>query len=405
MSRYRYQGRNSRGERVEGHVEAGSVDAVLSQLTARHIMPLTIREAVATAQKKSCLSLRQRAVAPEELLMFCRQMGSMMKAGIPVVQAIRTLSGSSRSEKLAKHLADCVQSLESGKDLSTALAQCRETFTPLFVNMIHVGESTGRLDEAFFELGRHLEAERETGKRMKQATRYPSIVLVVITGAILLMNYMVIPSFARLFSRFQAELPLPTRLLIGSSNFLVHYGWLLAGLLVIAVFFWRQYVRTAEGAYKRDRWQLHLPIVGEIYQRMVLSRFARCMAMMLRSGIPVIQTLNVTARALDNEFVGQAVREMATAIERGDNISHAATATGLFSPLVLQMLLVGEESGTLDQMLVEVADFYDGEVDYDLKQLADRIEPLLIIVIGLVVLVLALGIFLPLWNLNAVFNH
>ncbi|MDF3031458.1 MAG: biosis protein MshG [Moraxellaceae bacterium] len=404
MGLYRYSGRDVRGKRVEGRLEAGSVDAVLTLLAAQRIMPITIG-AAAGAPGKRLHDFYQRAVATEELLMFCRQMGSMIKAGIPVVQAIRILSVSSRSEKLAENLAGCADSLESGKELSSALAQFPQTFTPLFVNMINVGENTGRLDEAFFELGRHLESERETGKRMKQATRYPGIVLIVITGAILLMNYMVIPSFARLFSRFKAELPLPTRMLIGTSDFLVHYGVLLACLLAIAFFLWRQYVRTEAGTYRRDRWRLGLPLVGDIYRRMVLSRFARCMAMMLRSGIPVIQTLNVTSRALDNEFVGQAVREMAVAIERGDNISRAATATGLFSPLVLQMLMVGEESGTLDQMLVEVADFYDGEIDYDLKQLADRIEPILIVVIGLVVLVLALGIFLPLWNLNSVFNH
>ncbi|MCD6060665.1 MAG: biosis protein MshG, partial [Moraxellaceae bacterium] len=368
MSLYRYSGRDVRGKRVEGRLEAGSVDAVLTLLAAQRIMPITIG-AAAGAPGKRLNDFYQRAVATEELLMFCRQMGSMIKAGIPVVQAIRILSVSSRSEKLAENLAGCADSLESGKELSSALAQFPQTFTPLFVNMINVGENTGRLDEAFFELGRHLESERETGKRMKQATRYPGIVLIVITGAILLMNYMVIPSFARLFSRFKAELPLPTRMLIGTSDFLVHYGVLLACLLAIAFFLWRQYVRTEAGIYRRDRWRLGLPLVGDIYRRMVLSRFARCMAMMLRSGIPVIQTLNVTSRALDNEFVGQAVREMAVAIERGDNISRAATATGLFSPLVLQMLMVGEESGTLDQMLVEVADFYDGEIDYDLKQL------------------------------------
>jgi len=404
MAAFLYRGRNSRGERIEGRLEAAGLQAALSLLATQNITPLTLSEAQSAAGEQRKPAIFKPAVALEELLMFCRQMHSMSKAGVPVVQAIRTLAASNRSDKLREDLQGCASSLESGKNLSTSFSLYPETFSPLFINMMHVGENTGRLDDAFRELGNYLQMERETRKRLQQATRYPSFVLIVIAGAILLMNFMVIPTFAKVFAKFQVELPLPTRLLIGTSDFLIHYGGWLAGLLLLGFFIWRRYVHTEEGRYHRDRWRLQLPIVGRIFQRLVLSRFARCMAMMLRAGVPVIQTLNITSRALNNEYVGQAVRRMAVAIERGDTITRSASATGLFTPLVLQMLLVGEESGTLDEMLAEVADFYDSEVDYDLKLLADRLEPLLIIAIGVVVLILALGIFLPLWNLNTVFN-
>lgn len=405
MATFVWRGRNAAGEKVEGRLEAANPEAVINYLNLNRIVPLGVEAARATVERKEIrLSWRKPSVSTEELIMFCRQMNSLTRAGVPLVRALRTLAASSRSETLRQNLSDAVDALESGQELSTALGRHRDTFSPLFINMIHVGENTGRLEDAFVELARHLDMERETKKRMQQATRYPTFVVGAIGAAVLIINFFVIPAFAKVFEKLGADLPLPTRILIGTSNFLINYSWLLVALIVLAVWLIKRWLATADGRLTWDRWKLKLPIVGSIFERIMLARFSRSFAMMMRAGVPVVQTLNVVSRALGNEFIGQAVRGMASQIERGDTITRTATQTGLFTPLVLQMLLVGEESGTLEEMLGEVADFYEGEVDYDLKRLTDKIEPILIVAIGVLVLILALGVFLPIWDLGSAFR-
>lgn len=407
MALFFYRGRDNTGKLIEGEIEAGSALLVAHDLQRRQIIPVSIEELILedSLTTRFLHWLQHRSVTLDELIIFCRQMHSLTRAGVPVVRAVQTLSSSSRSATLRHDLESCVNLLQSGQDLTTAFNQHPETFSPLFVNMINVGENTGRLEEAFSELAAHMERERETRKRIQQATRYPTFVLAAIFIALMIINYFVIPAFAGVFAKLHAQLPLPTRILIGTSNFFIQYGWLLAILAVVAFILLMRFVETENGRYLWHRFKLRLPIVGGVFERIMLSRFSRSFAMMMRSGVPVIQALNVVSRAVDNEYIGRAIRGMAEQIERGDTISRTATATGMFSPLVLQMLMVGEESGTLEEMLKEVSDFYDEEVDYDLKRLTDAIEPLLIVGIGGIVLVLALGVFLPLWDLSTAFHH
>lgn len=405
MPAYLWRGRNAAGEKVEGRLEAATPEAVVNYLNLNRITPLSVEAARETAARQEIrLPWKKEAVSVEELIMFCRQMHSLTRAGVPLMRALQTLAASSRSETLRRDLTGAVEALSSGQELSTALSRHRDTFSTLFINMIHVGENTGQLEDAFKELARHLDMERETKKRMQQATRYPTFVVSAIGAAVLVINLFVIPAFAKVFEKLHASLPLPTRILIGTSNFLIHYGWLLVLAIMLAVWLIKRWIATEEGRVTWDRWKLKLPIVGTIFERIMLARFARSFAMMTRAGVPVVQTLNVVSRALGNEFIGRAVRGMASQIERGDTITRTATQTGLFTPLVLQMLLVGEESGTLEEMLGEVADFYEGEVDYDLKRLTDKIEPILIVAIGVLVLILALGVFLPIWDLGSAFR-
>lgn len=407
MALFDYRGRGPDGSVISGQLEGTSASAIASALMARNISPTQIKEARTNESRLASLERwwRMRPVAIEEHIIFCRQMHSLTRAGVPLVRSIETLAASSRSEKLQADLRDVVTMLQSGQDLTTCLGQHPETFSQLFVNMVHVGENTGRLEEAFLELAGHMERERETRKRITQATRYPMFVLIAITIAILVINFLVIPKFAGVFAKLHTELPLPTRMLMASSSFMTHYAVPLALLAGGALFLWLRHIRTPEGKYTWDRFKLRLPIVGPIFERIMLSRFSRSFAMMMRSGVPIIQSLKIVARAVDNEYIGRAILGMSEHIERGDTITRTATATGMFSPLVLQMLMVGEESGTLEEMLSEVADFYDEEVEYDLKQLTDAIEPILIIGIGFIVLILALGVFLPLWELNGAMHR
>ncbi len=411
MPAFRYQGRNRQGQKVQGEVEASSSAAAAALLQQRQITPVHIVASTVSAAigEDILANLKQRwrhtPVGIDELIMFCRQMNALTRAGVPVIRALATLAGSSRSATLRQHLSDAVQTLQSGQSVTQSLGQHPDTFNALFVNMIRVGENTGRLDEIFIDLSRHLERERDTRKRLKQATRYPSFVLVALAIALTIINVFVIPAFAGVFAKLHASLPLPTRILIATSHFVIHDGWLVLLILVASAVLLHRHIQTPLGRYRWDRFKLKLPLVGDIFERVMLSRFTRSFAMMARAGVPIITSLQVIAKAVDNDYIGAAITGMAEQIQRGDSISRTATATGMFSPLVLQMLMVGEESGTLEEMLNEVADFYDEEVDYDLKSLTDRIEPLLLLGVGGIVLILALGVFLPLWNLSSVMLH
>jgi MSHA biogenesis protein MshG len=269
-----------------------------------------------------------------------------------------------------------------------------DTFPPLAINMVRVGENTGRLDEAFLQLAEYLERDRETRDQVKMALRYPAFVIFAIGVAIAIINYWVIPTFARVFKNMGAELPWQTKILIALSDFTVAYWPLIIATLLVATFALRTYVRTEEGRYRWDKYKLRLPIVGDIIYRATLSRFSRAFAMASHAGVPIIQTLTVVSRAVDNSYIGDRILSMRNGVERGDNLTRTAAATGMFTPLVIQMINVGEETGAVDEMMTEVADFYDREIAYDIKNLSAAIEPILLVFIGIMVLVL--------WDLGSV---
>ncbi|MDR7025380.1 MSHA biogenesis protein MshG [Pseudomonas peli] len=403
MSLYRFTGRDAQGGKIIGSREAGSVDSLASELLAERITPLTIEEQAQAsdsdvfAQLKE--SLRRKHVDLEELIIFCRQMYSLSKAGVPIIRAIGGLAESSRNLYLREVLQAVRSDLEGGQGMAVALNAHPKVFNTLFVSMISVGENTGQLDQAFRQLSVYLELERETRKRIKQATRYPLFVLSAMAVALVVINLFVIPAFSKVFAQFKADLPWATQILIGTSQFFQDFWWLLALLFGGSLFGFFKWIETDAGALKWDQIKLRLPIVGGIFERIALARFTRTFAMMYRAGVPLLQTLSINSASVGNRYIGQAILAMREGIERGEALTRTASASGLFTPLVLQMMAVGEETGALDDLFVEVADFYEQEVDYDLKQLADAIEPILIVAMGIMVLVLALGVFLPMWEL------
>ncbi|MBU1284023.1 MAG: type II secretion system F family protein [Pseudomonadales bacterium] len=403
MSLYRFTGRDAQGGKIIGSRESGSADSLASELLAERITPLTIEEQAQAsdsdvfAQLKE--SLRRKHVDLEELIIFCRQMYSLSKAGVPIIRAIGGLAESSRNLYLREVLQAVRSDLEGGQGMAVALNAHPKVFNTLFVSMISVGENTGQLDQAFRQLSVYLELERETRKRIKQATRYPLFVLSAMAVALVVINLFVIPAFSKVFAQFKADLPWATQILIGTSQFFQDFWWLLALLFGGSLFGFFKWIETDAGALKWDQIKLRLPIVGGIFERIALARFTRTFAMMYRAGVPLLQTLSINSASVGNRYIGQAILAMREGIERGEALTRTASASGLFTPLVLQMMAVGEETGALDDLFVEVADFYEQEVDYDLKQLADAIEPILIVAMGIMVLVLALGVFLPMWEL------
>ncbi|MGE0482877.1 MAG: type II secretion system F family protein [Gammaproteobacteria bacterium] len=406
MAHFKYRGRDGGGGVVEGVLEGNSRDAVASQLMASGIIPVDIAEHAAAGGGDALAGLRaaltRRPPELEDLILFSRQMYTLLRAGVPINQAMAGLARSTRNEMLVTALGNIRADLESGREFSTALGRHGDIFPSLFVNTVRVGENTGRLDDALLRLAEYLELERDTRARIKSALRYPSFVVIAIGLAVGIINVVVVPQFARIFERAKVELPLATRILIGTSDFFVAW-WPMMIVAVIGGWFGaRAWIRTPRGRYQWDRYKLRLPVVGSILYRATLGRFARSFSMSLASGVPLLQALSTVSRAIDNDYVGQRIAEMRTGIERGDSLTRSAAQTGMFSPLVLQMLSVGEESGAIDDLLAEVASFYEREVDYDIKNLAQAIEPILIVVMAGLVLILALGVFLPMWDMAAV---
>ena len=404
MPNFRYRGRGNRGDLMEGALEATSADAAAAQLINSGITPIDIREFQPSANGWEELRERLQAGPPDlaELILLSRQMYTLMRAGVPLAQGLNGLGRSTRNPTLRKALENIKSTIESGRELSAAMAQHPSIFSSLYVNTVRIGENTGRLDDAFKSLAEYLDRERDTRARISSALRYPTFVVIAIGVAIGVINVMVIPQFARIFERAHVDLPLPTRIIIGTSSFFVAWWPFLLGAIVAAVFGVRIWIRTERGRYQWDRWKLKIPIVGDIIYRATLGRFAQGFSMSLAAGVPLTQALTIMSQAVDNEFVGERIRLIRNGVERGESLTRTAAATGMFTPLVLQMLSVGEESGAIDTLLAEVAGFYEREVDYDIKNLSQAIEPILIAVLAVFVLIFALGVFLPLWDLATV---
>lgn len=402
MAYFRYKGRDAQGNAAEGTIEAANETAVAELLLQRGILPTNIGSVKAPGTEHQFALLFERQVTLEELVMFTRQMYALTRAGIPILRAMSGLAESAHSKPLKRALLQLGEDLSNGKPLSAAMQGHPKVFGSLFVAIIHVGENTGQLEDSFLQLANYFELELETRKRIKTAMRYPMFVFIAIGIAMVILNIFVIPTFAGMFSKFGVELPLATRILLATSHFFVHYWWLLLLGLVAAIVSWRSWTSTQRGELAWHHWQLRLPIVGSIIDRSLLARFARSFSMMLRSGVPLNAALSLVADAVDNAWMAARIREMRAGVERGDSLLRTATQSQLFTPLVLQMVAVGEETGQVDELMLEVALYYEREVDYDLKSLTARIEPILIGIVAVMVLVLALGIFTPMWDMMKV---
>ncbi|MEQ8939072.1 MAG: type II secretion system F family protein, partial [Gammaproteobacteria bacterium] len=372
MPLFSYKGRNSSGSLVTGEMDAGSLDAVASQLFNTGITPIDIKERSQSfngSHSINSLLNKNRMPGLDDLILFSRQMFTLMKAGVPMTKAIVGLIQSSRNQKMIDALRDILSHLESGRELSGSMARHPYIFSQLYLSMVRVGEESGRLEESFFRISEYLAREKDTRERIKAALRYPTFVIVAIAIAIAIINIWVIPVFAGIFENAGVALPWQTRFLMATSNFFVTFWpYLLAGL-VISIVGIRYYVKTDDGRLLWDRYKLKIPLAGDIIYRATLARFARSFSMGLKSGVPLIQAMTVVSRSVDNEYISEKILGMRNGIERGESLTRTASMTRMFTPLVLQMLSVGEETGQVDDMMVEVADYYDREVDYDIKNL------------------------------------
>jgi MSHA biogenesis protein MshG len=403
MPFFAYRGRNVRGELVRGVLENSNSGAVADQLLNSGVSPIEITLTSgpqALAAEGWLTRLGAEKVTLEDMLLFSRQMYTLLKSGVPILKSLASLQESATRIGFANTLQDLRTSLDSGRDLSTAMRRHPKVFGPFYVSMVRVGELTGALEEVFLRLFNHLEFEREIKDKVSQALRYPMFVVVVMAIALVIVNIFVIPAFARIFASFKAELPLMTKVLLAFSDFMVQYWPALLGATVGAYFLFRVWVGTPAGRYSWDRTKLRIPIAGKIVLKATLARFARSLSIALKSGVPIVQALSVVEQVVDNSYVAQRVEQIRDGVERGESLLRTSVTTGVFTPVVVQMISVGEESGELDELLREVAEMYQREVEYELKTLSAQIEPILIVLLGGLVLILALGVFLPIWDLG-----
>lgn len=404
MAIYDFKGRNTEGRLISGQLDASSQEAAVNQLLGRGVTPVEIKEFIAqlSLSERFTRATNRGRVETVELIMFCRQMHTIARAGIPLVKGMRGLAASLRNYTFQEALNDIVERLEAGVELSTAMHAHPKIFNNLFVSLVSVGENSGRLDLVFKQLSDYLERDLSTIKSIKTALRYPSFVMIALAIAMVIINMKVIPAFAGMFAKFGAELPLATRILIGISDFFVNYWMYLLAFIAAAAAWVYHYVNTPHGSRVWGRKKLRLIIIGDIIQRASLARYARSFGLMLNAGLPLSNALELCARAVDNPYLGDKVRGIRAGIERGEGLFQTHLVSGMFTPLVLQMISVGEESGQVDSLLAEVAAFYESEVEYDVKQLSDKIEPIMIVIMAVFVTVLALGIFLPMWDMYAI---
>jgi len=410
MAAFAYRGRNASGDLEQGTLEGEDSAAIADQLIKKGITPTEIKisgkvSAVAVSGASLWQSLNEKKVGTVELMLFSRQMHTLLKAGVPIMRALAGLQESAENPAFAATLQGLRESLDSGRELSSAMRLHPKVFSAFYVSMVQVGEMTGMLDETFMRLYGHLEFEKDMKERISSALRYPMMVLVAMVVAIVVVNIFVIPAFAKVFAGFHTELPLMTRILMGFSSFMVNYWPLLLAAAIALVLGFRKYINTVQGRYQWDRYKLEIPIAGKIIKKSTLARFARSLGLAFKSGIPILQGLNVVSLVVDNAYMRRQIEQMRDGVERGESILRTAIASEVFNSTVLQMIAVGEETGDMDGLMFEIAGMYERDVEYEVKTLAQQIEPIMIVTLGILVLVLALGIFLPMWDLGKAAMH
>ncbi|MBK7355369.1 type II secretion system F family protein [Propionivibrio sp.] len=405
MPTFAYKGRNTGGQLIEGVLDGANAGAVVDLLLGQGLTPVEINETKAKAAKTPVglnVTLFKQKVTHIDLLLFSRQMHTLLKSGVPIMRALNGLQDAAINPEMKRVIGEVRESLEGGRELSQALARHPRVFSSFYLSMVRVGEATGLLEEIFFRLFEHLEFERYMREQVKTALRYPMFVVIAMAVALVIVNLFVIPAFAKVFAGFGAELPLMTQVLLGFSNFMVAYWPLMLAGVIGGIVAFRAWVGTVTGRYDWDRMSLKFPIAGKILHKAALSRFARSFSLAIRSGVPVMQALSNSAQTVDNSYVSRCIEGMRENVERGESLLRATISAGIFTPVVLQMVAVGEESGAVDDMMNEIGDMYRQEVEYELKTLGQQIEPILIVMLGVMVLILALGIFLPMWDLGKV---
>jgi type IV pilus assembly protein PilC len=397
VNSYAWKGRSPGGQTQTGVVEALTVEEAVAQLRRRRILMTHIRPKPARGVLP--LGKRKRRVKGKELAIFTRQFSTMVNSGLPLVQCLDILARQTDSVALRQVTTGVTADVEAGATLAEALARRPQAFDSLFVHMVEAGEAGGILDDILMRLATHIEKAEALRRKVKSAMTYPTVVFIVAMGASLFMLMFIIPVFAKVFSDFGGTLPLPTRIVMWMSNLIKSAWWILAGLSGVAGYGLKTYYRTEAGRRRVDGFLLRAPIVGDILRKAAIARFTRTLGTMVSSGVPILDGLDVTARTAGNKVIEEAVLATKASIREGETIADPLRASGVFPPMVVQMIAVGEETGALDSMLEKIAKFYDEEVNSAVETLTSIIEPVMIVVMGVIVGGMVISMYLPMFKL------
>jgi len=402
---YQYRARDKAGKLVQGFVEADSESALVIKLEQMGYIPVFIaQKAGDSGISKFFEKLRRSRVKFEDINIFTRLLFTLQKAGLPILSSLRAIKEQTINERLKEIIGQVASDVETGSALSFALEKHPQAFNNLYVNMVRSGEVSGRLSETLERLtilGEHDEVIR---LQIKAALRYPVIVISAIIVAFLVLIAFVVPRYESLFSQFDAQLPLPTRILLGINYAVTKFWWMTLIFIGASIVLFQKLLHTPRGASWWYQLQLKVPVFGPLLLKLYMSRFSRITGILLSSGVPILQILELVEDSMNNGVVAQAVKKIKMSVNDGKGMLGPMKASQLFPPVVIQMVSAGEETGKLDELLIYVSEYYDSQVDYTIKNLVSLIEPFLILVMGCAVLLMALGIFLPMWNLMHLFS-
>jgi type II secretory pathway component PulF len=405
MPNFKYSVRDKYGRPLSGVMNAQDKDAVALYLKNSGFAPIAIEESRQTFSASKDFFARFMKVKPEALVMFTRQLVTLQSAGMPILMSLGAIREQTESKLLKDTLAKVVADIEGGSNFSDALGRHPNIFDELYVNMVKAGEASGTLDSVLERLASLGEYQMQIKSKIRSATMYPVIVVITLVVAFIVVVTFVLPKFGEVFERFGVALPLPTRILLGINYTIRHWWYLILLGLVGLVFLLKRYIDTKEGRALWDGFKLNMPIFGILFLKITMSRFARISSALIKSGIPLLQVLEMSARTTGNVIVSRSLETIRKSVNEGKPMHEAMKADKLFPPIVTQMVTIGESTGRLEDLLERISLYYDEQVDHSLKNLTTAIEPILIFCLGGMVLAMALGIFLPLWNMMSVFRR
>ncbi len=398
MAAYRYKARDQSGSLKTGILETDGKDAAILKLDGMGFIPIFVEEDRPPFDWQELLD-RFRPIKTDDLIVLSRQLATLVNAGIPLLRGIDALAAQTEHPRLQKVLGRVRQDLEAGLSLAEAFTRHPDVFDSLYVSLVRAGEAAGVLDQMLERLAILAEHDADVKSKVKSATRYPKIVIVAVLIACVVMFTFVLPKFMMMFASLKMDLPLPTRILIGLNELFQRYWWLGAMIGGGGVFAMKRYLRTPTGALWWDTIKLKLPVFGTIFLKSALSRFARVFGTLVRSGLPILETMDIVGSTVGNRRISHVVTEIRERVQAGRSIAETMKEAKLFPPVLLQLISTGEESGKLEELLIKVSQYYDRDVDFLVRRLSASLEPILLLVVGGIVLFLALAIFMPWWNM------
>ncbi|MGH7560870.1 MAG: type II secretion system F family protein [Gemmatimonadales bacterium] len=400
MAVYEYTAKNATsGQILRGQLDVPTKDEVIGYLRKNRLILVSVRE----APKGLTLPFPRRGVSTRDVVIFTRQFATMINAGLPLVQSLTILAQQTENKTLKEVTRTVVYDVEAGNTLADALDKHPQAFSKLYVNMVAAGEAGGILDTILLRLATFLEKNDALVRKVKGAMVYPAVIISVAVIAVAVLLIFVIPTFASMFASVNMELPLPTRIVMGASDFLLRFWYFLLGALVLAGFAIRQYYQTSGGKKAIDGALLKAPVMGDLLRKSAVSRFTRTLGTLISSGVSILDGLEITAKTAGNRVIHDAVMQSRASIAGGETIAGPLQASGVFPPMVISMISVGEQTGGLDEMLAKIADFYDSEVDVAVSALLSLMEPIMIVVLGVIVGGMVVAMYLPIFDMvNAI---